>query len=80
MYFMLSQEALKCSAKSTTGDGGESVSHTYILEPVTAGAKMTRNLSALPLRSPKEPRIHMDIQVNTVFGWEYSKFGGCNKL
>ncbi|KAK3583966.1 hypothetical protein CHS0354_033760 [Potamilus streckersoni] len=40
---------------------GQFKDHEYILSPISAQAKMTRNTSVLPLRSPVKPRITFDL-------------------
>ena len=40
--------------------------HEFLLEPVSAQAKMKRNTSALPLRSANSPRITLDIQLEKI--------------
>ncbi|KAL3882451.1 hypothetical protein ACJMK2_028789, partial [Sinanodonta woodiana] len=42
-------------------ESGQFKDHEYILSPISAQAKMTRNTSALPLRSPAKPRITFDL-------------------
>ena len=51
--------------------------HAYILEPVTAQARMKRNTSALPLRSPTSPRIQFDIELDKIpFSISESQYRG----
>ena len=40
--------------------------HDYILSPVSAQVKLKRNTSSLPIRDPNNPRIHMDVCLDTV--------------
>ncbi len=40
--------------------------HQYILEPVSAQAKVHRNTSALPLRDPNAPRIQVDMTMDKI--------------
>jgi len=40
--------------------------HNYILEPVGAQAKMSRNRSALPLRSVERPRLNVNIMLDAL--------------
>ncbi|XP_074663009.1 intermembrane lipid transfer protein VPS13D-like [Tubulanus polymorphus] len=40
--------------------------HEYILEPVSAQAKMKRFTTPLPLRNPNNPRILLDIQLESI--------------
>lgn len=40
--------------------------HYYILSPVSAQAKIKRNRSEKPLRSPDMPRIVCDLQMDEV--------------
>jgi len=40
--------------------------HNYILEPVGAQAKLSRNRSALPLRSIERPRFNVDIMLDAL--------------
>ncbi|XP_070561460.1 LOW QUALITY PROTEIN: intermembrane lipid transfer protein VPS13D-like [Ptychodera flava] len=40
--------------------------HEYILEPVSAQAKIKRNLSALPLRSRNSPRLACDLALKKI--------------
>lgn len=40
--------------------------HQYILEPISAQAKMKRNSSALPLRSRQMPRFVVDVHVEKI--------------
>ena len=38
--------------------------HEYILHPITAQGKVTRNTSALPLRSASTPRISLELTLS----------------
>lgn len=40
--------------------------HEYIIQPVSVQAKMKRNTSALPLRSPNLPRIALDVEIESI--------------
>jgi len=40
--------------------------HEFLLEPVSAQAKMKRNTSALPLRSTNCPRVTLDMQLEKI--------------
>ena len=40
--------------------------HQYILEPISAQAKLKRNSSALPLRSRDMPRFVVDVHVEEI--------------
>ena len=38
--------------------------HSYLLDPVSAGARLRRNRAGLPLRSLARPRLHIDIELD----------------
>ena len=44
--------------------------HQYILEPVSAQAKMTRNTTALPLRSANTPRFATTYVSTAVYAYD----------